>query len=136
MEDGERLPPEALGEANHVWASQYRVTSRNVPHDNSSFRITFLRRGMGGKRKASAKSHLRLSALMASGASASFQEQNRCVCTDWRDANKSIWGGPHRVDIWRKILGARCQSGTNWNLKAASAYTFSSDGMKAGRRRI
>jgi hypothetical protein len=122
-------------EANHVWASQYGVTSRNVPLDNSSFRITLLRRGMGGKRKASVKSHLRLSASMASGASAAFQEKKRCVCADWQDANRSIWGGPHRVDIWRKILGARCQSGTNWNLETASACTFSSDGMKAGRRR-
>jgi hypothetical protein len=37
-------------EANHVWASQNKVTRRYVPLDDSNFLITLLRRGMGGKR--------------------------------------------------------------------------------------
>jgi hypothetical protein len=82
-----------------VWASQYGVTRKKTPLDNSSFLTTLLRRGMGEKIKASVKSHLMLSASMASGRSAALQDMKRIVCEDWRDANRSIWGGPHRDKI-------------------------------------
>jgi hypothetical protein len=106
----------AWRKANHVG-----MTRRNVPLDSSSFLITLLRRGMGGKRNTSLKSHFWLRASIASGTSAAFQEKKHLVWTDWREAKRSICGGPLRDDIWWKTLGARCQSGIYWNLEAASA---------------